>query len=115
MVMDVYDHLPPTGAPQNAAYILQETDDVLCAVAFHGVFDCLEAAMHALTHRALFGSRSMEENHSWAVSRVQRNSLAMQPLRVVSWVRRAGEHRPGCPNGEYQMHDAGLRTHSVEA
>ncbi len=112
MVMDVYDHLPPSGPPKDQIYLLAKVcDDVVYVL---GCFDYLETALHALNHLAQFQGNKLKEGDRYLVSRQARNTLRRSRRPVMEWIRDDGEARPGCPNGRFRVLDEGTRTHDID-
>ena len=119
MVMDVYQN--PRDAGKDDLYLLElfregedgyvyfSTDD--CIEQLLGVFDTLEAALHAMDIK-YEGGEFCGGNHL-CVSSIRRNRARVCRKELVSW-----RYESSCPNGPEQrgsftLH-VGLRTHKVE-
>lgn len=116
--MDVYDHLPPRGSHKDDMYILELCSDSgfyetkkLC-----GVFDCFEAAAHAMDHVKCYQYHHVVEvGDHLVVSSIRKNTLKFRKYNLISWERLSGDEpgKHGVANGVFRLHE-GLRKHAVE-
>lgn len=115
--MDTYDNVQPTGTPVDSVYLLEVQDkEEVFAKRLWGVYECLEAAMHALHYASMFCVRRLEylDAKVLVVSRTKRNVINMQRLTIISWHLDEGESQTGVRNSHFELHHRGLRTHAVE-
>lgn len=121
MVLDVWT--TPTGPPNaDDIYILErypanDDNDDFCRsqdVWLLGIFDCLEAALHALDHVSKYDTSTMQIDLGcrMMIYRMPRNTVRGFRHQLVSW-KRGPDVALGVPSGIFKLHD-GLRTHSVE-
>ena len=117
MVMDIYDHCPPRGSHKDDMYILEiySDKDFFEIESLRGVFDCFEAAMHAMDHLRLYDYRAVEIGKHLLISSVRKNTLRFRKYHLISWERLPDiKDKVGFSNGEFRLHD-GLRTHAIES
>lgn len=122
MVLDVWSD--PTGPPHaEDVYILErypanKDDDNFSRsndVWLLGVFDCMEAALHALDHVSRYETSKWELHIGCRlmIYRLPRNTVRGFRHILLSWKRGQDLHL-GITTGTFMLH-SGLRTHPVEA
>ena len=120
MVMDVYH--APRYPREDDIYLLElfkeengllhfTSDDYVERLL--GVFETLEAALHAMDHNKNYENSDLCGGCHLCVSSVRRNRARICRNTLVSWEYESSSSNGPEKHGKFTLHD-GLRTHKVE-